>query len=136
MVLWHCNYLRSHYRRFDCSIHGGDVSVHRFTQNNNNVRLCECRLYDRHLKTQPPRQSSGVRYRLETLVGITGVRLAKYRQSWNEIVFAPIRIIWRPHLFLILLFEAMVFGFSIGINVIFFFRDLPMTSPVLTPTSR
>ena len=74
------------------------------------------RLYDRHLKEQPPR-TSGLRYRLETLVGITGARMAKYRQTWTSSIAGPFEIIWRPHLFLILLFEAMVFGFSIGINV-------------------
>ena len=73
-------------------------------------------MYDRHLKEQPARTSTGLRYRLETLIGITGFRLAKYRQDWPSIIFAPISIIWRPHLISILLFEAMVFGFSIGIN--------------------
>ncbi|THH09577.1 hypothetical protein EW145_g1920 [Phellinidium pouzarii] len=73
-------------------------------------------LYDRNLKDLPPRQTSGLRYRVETLVGITGVRMSKYRDSWKNAVFAPFKIIWRPHLLSILLFEAMVFGFSIGIN--------------------
>ncbi|KAL5513332.1 hypothetical protein ACEPAH_3731 [Sanghuangporus vaninii] len=73
-------------------------------------------LYDRHLKTQPPRPSR-LRYRIRTLIGITGARMAKYRQSWSSSILAPLQIIWHPHLFLILLFEAMVFGFSIGINV-------------------
>ena len=73
-------------------------------------------LYDRHLKSQPPR-SSYFRYRLETLVGITGAQMSKYRQTWTSSIVAPLQIVWRPHLLLILLFEAMVFGFSIGINV-------------------
>ncbi|KAL5492566.1 hypothetical protein ACEPAI_4013 [Sanghuangporus weigelae] len=73
-------------------------------------------LYDRHLKSQPPR-SSGLRYRVETLIGITGARMAKYRQSWSSSILAPLQIIWHPHLFLILLFEAIIFGFGIGINV-------------------
>ncbi|TDL19637.1 MFS general substrate transporter [Rickenella mellea] len=73
--------------------------------------------YDRHLKPQPPRQSSGVRYRIETLVGITGARMAKYRMSWTKSFLSPFTVVWRPHLLAILVFEAMVFGFAIGINV-------------------
>ncbi|EJD08564.1 MFS general substrate transporter [Fomitiporia mediterranea MF3/22] len=74
-------------------------------------------LYDRHIKGLPPRRSKGLRYRVETLIGITGARLIKFRQSWTSSILAPLTIVWRPHLLLILLFEAMVFGFSIGINV-------------------
>ncbi|PAV19715.1 MFS general substrate transporter [Pyrrhoderma noxium] len=73
-------------------------------------------LYDRHLKSQPPR-SKGLRYRIETLIGITGLNLASIREPWKTSIFAPLNIVWRPHLLAILLFEAMVFGFSIGINV-------------------
>ncbi|KAI5118899.1 hypothetical protein M0805_002815 [Coniferiporia weirii] len=73
-------------------------------------------LYDRKIKDLPPRTSSGLRYRAETLFGLTGVRLTKYREPWSDAVLAPFRIVWRPHLLSILIFEAMVFGFSIGIN--------------------
>jgi len=73
--------------------------------------------YDRRLNNASLRQSTGFRYRLETLVGITGLRMAKYRTSWSDSIFSPLRIVWRPHLLAVLLFEAMVFGFSIGINV-------------------
>ncbi|EJD08563.1 MFS general substrate transporter [Fomitiporia mediterranea MF3/22] len=79
--------------------------------------LMEETLYDRQLKSPPPRRSTGLRYRVETLIGITGARMAKYRQTWSSAIIAPASIAWRPHLFLILLFEAMVFGFGIGINV-------------------
>ncbi|KAH8110296.1 MFS general substrate transporter [Phellopilus nigrolimitatus] len=73
-------------------------------------------LYDRHLKTIPPRQSSGLRYRIETLLGLTGWRLSKFREPWKDSILAPFKIIWRPHLLAILFFEALLFGFSIGIN--------------------
>ncbi|KLO09107.1 MFS general substrate transporter [Schizopora paradoxa] len=73
-------------------------------------------LYDRHLKEQPPR-SLGFRYRLETLLGKTGLAMAKFRESWFTAISAPVWIVWRPHLLAVLVFEAMVFGFSIGINV-------------------
>ncbi|TDL19636.1 MFS general substrate transporter [Rickenella mellea] len=81
------------------------------------VFFMEETLYDRHIKPQPPRQSTGLKYRMETLVGITGARMAKYRISWWDSFASPFRVVWRPHLFAILVFEAMVFGFGIGINV-------------------
>ncbi|KAK7451020.1 hypothetical protein VKT23_012696 [Stygiomarasmius scandens] len=74
-------------------------------------------MYDRHIKPVPEPQGKGLRYRIETLTGITGIKMAKYRTSWYEAIISPLRVVWRPHLFGILVFEAMVFGFSIGINV-------------------
>ncbi|KAF9563346.1 MFS general substrate transporter [Agrocybe pediades] len=55
--------------------------------------------------------------RLKDIIGITGVRAAKADPSWREVLLAPLRIVWRPHLFLMLVFQAVAFGFSIGINV-------------------
>ncbi|KAG6906435.1 hypothetical protein DXG01_013940 [Tephrocybe rancida] len=74
-------------------------------------------IYDRTVKPIPERPSTGLRYRVETLIGITGVKMAKYRASWTESIITPFNVVWRPHLMMILWFEAMVFGFSIGINV-------------------
>ncbi|KAI0826479.1 MFS general substrate transporter [Irpex lacteus] len=76
-------------------------------------------LYDRKLANPKPiaRPASSLRYRIETLIGITGIRMSKYRSSWTDVVLVWFRLVWRPHLLGVLLFEAMVFGFSIGINV-------------------
>uniref|UniRef100_A0A8H7XQ35 MFS general substrate transporter n=1 Tax=Psilocybe cubensis TaxID=181762 RepID=A0A8H7XQ35_PSICU len=74
-------------------------------------------MYDRTLKPIPLPTSTGLRLRIENLVGITGMRMQKYRISWFESVVSPLRLVWRPHLLMVLIFEAMVFGFSIGINV-------------------
>ena len=76
-------------------------------------------MYDRKLADPKPipRPKSALRYRFETLIGITGARMAKYRDTWREAVFSILDVAWRPHLLMILLFEALVFGFSIGINV-------------------
>ncbi|KAK0495912.1 MFS general substrate transporter [Armillaria luteobubalina] len=73
-------------------------------------------MYDRNVKPipEPP---TGLRYRIETLVGITGVKMAKYRVSWTESILSPINVVWRPHLLGALLFEGVLFGFSIGLNV-------------------
>ncbi|RDX40795.1 MFS general substrate transporter [Lentinus brumalis] len=77
-------------------------------------------MYDRHLtnsaERQGPKQRT-LRYRLETLIGITGVRMARYRSSWAQISLAFLRVCWRPHLVAALLFEAMLFGFGIGFHV-------------------
>ncbi|KAF8198617.1 MFS general substrate transporter [Pholiota molesta] len=74
-------------------------------------------MYDRTVKPIPEPTTTGLRYRIETLIGITGVKMQKYRMSWTQAILAPLNLVWRPHLILILVFEAMVFGFSIGINV-------------------
>ena len=58
-----------------------------------------------------------MRYRIETLVGITGSRMMKYRNTWADAVFPIFNVVWRPHLLSILVFEGVLFGFSIGINV-------------------
>ncbi|KAH0581678.1 hypothetical protein H2248_011371 [Termitomyces sp. 'cryptogamus'] len=73
-------------------------------------------MYDRTVKPIPEPPTRGLRYRIETLIGITGVKMAKYRTSWKKSILSPFDVVWRPHLMMILWFEAMVFGFSIGIN--------------------
>lgn len=74
-------------------------------------------IYDRTVVPIPSRPTTGRRYRIETLVGITGVKMSKYRASWSQTILSPFNVLWRPHLISILIFEAMVFGFGIGINV-------------------
>ncbi|KAI9458929.1 major facilitator superfamily domain-containing protein [Lactarius psammicola] len=74
-------------------------------------------MYDRGVRGLPPPPSGGLRYRIETLVGITGMKMAKYRATWQEAISAPFKLVWRPHLLGIVVFEALLFGFGIGINV-------------------
>ncbi|KAJ3571273.1 hypothetical protein NP233_g3860 [Leucocoprinus birnbaumii] len=79
---------------------------------------CILRIYDRTVRpTIPEPETTGLRYRIETLIGITGWKMAKYRVSWTESTMAILHVVWRPHLFFVLVFEAMLFGFGIGINV-------------------
>ncbi|KAG6828221.1 hypothetical protein H0H92_008754 [Tricholoma furcatifolium] len=80
------------------------------------VFFAEETMYDRTLKPIPQRPTTGLRYRIETLIGITGLKMAKYRSTWKQSILSPFNVVWRPHLLMILWFEAMVFGFSIGIN--------------------
>ncbi|KIM88318.1 hypothetical protein PILCRDRAFT_3335 [Piloderma croceum F 1598] len=74
-------------------------------------------MYDRTVKPIPQRPSTGIRYRVESLIGITGAEMAKYRSSWHEIILSPFNIVWRPHLLGAVIFEGMLFGFGIGVNV-------------------
>ncbi|EPT04671.1 hypothetical protein FOMPIDRAFT_110013 [Fomitopsis schrenkii] len=54
---------------------------------------------------------------IETVIGISGAKMAQYRASWQESVLACADLIWRPHLLGILLLEGLVFGFaSVGLN--------------------
>ncbi|KAI0725731.1 MFS general substrate transporter [Fomitopsis betulina] len=82
------------------------------------VFFAEETVYDRGLPNPHPipRPKSRAIYRIQTLVGITGARMARYRTGWRDAILACPAIIWRPQILGILLFEAMLFGFSIGIN--------------------
>ncbi|KAL8283756.1 hypothetical protein RQP46_005551 [Phenoliferia psychrophenolica] len=74
-------------------------------------------MYDRDVTPFPPRPTIGLRYRFETLVGITGMKMQKYRCSWWESVTSIFDLVWRPHLLLMLIYVGVTFGFGIGINV-------------------
>ena len=69
------------------------------------------RMYDRGVKHLPPQRAGGLRYRIETLVGITGAKMAKYRLTWYEAISAPFKLVWRPHLLSILVFEVIILRF-------------------------
>ncbi|KAJ7362552.1 MFS general substrate transporter [Mycena albidolilacea] len=81
------------------------------------IFFAEETMYDRGVKPIPEPPTTGLRYRVETLLGITGIKMAKYRNSWPEAIMSPIRVVWRPHMMGILLFEGAMFGFGIGIEV-------------------
>jgi len=74
-------------------------------------------IYDRTVRPIPEPATTGLRYRIETLLGITGWKMSKYRISWTKSILSPFNVVWRPHLLMILIFEGMLFGFGIGINV-------------------
>ncbi|CAK5272184.1 unnamed protein product [Mycena citricolor] len=80
------------------------------------VFLMEETIYDRTVKPIPERPTSGSRYHVETLLGITGLKMQKHRVSWKETILSPFAVVWRPHILGLLVFEALLFGFGIGIN--------------------
>ncbi|KAJ7895277.1 MFS general substrate transporter [Mycena olivaceomarginata] len=81
------------------------------------VFFAEETMYDRGVKPIPEPPTTGLRYRAETLLGFTELKMTKYRDTWYQAISSPIRIVWRPQLLGILVFEGKMFGFGIGINV-------------------
>jgi MFS family permease len=81
------------------------------------VFFMEETIYDRTVKPIPVPPTTGLRYRIETLIGITGLKMQKYRVSWSESIMTPLNLIWRPQLWTIMLFEGALFGFQIGTGV-------------------
>lgn len=82
------------------------------------LTMFDYRMYDRKLQNpRPYGKNPGFAYRIKTLLGVTGARMAKFRSSWRDVILGCLNIVWRPHLMMILWFEALLFGFSIGINV-------------------
>ncbi|TFK39737.1 MFS general substrate transporter [Crucibulum laeve] len=92
-------------------------------------------MYNRYEQPVPPIQRTFTT-RLMILLGITGIRNVKPNPTWSEVVISPLKVLWRPHMLSILLFEAMVFGFGIGINVTntIFLQSPPPVGFGLDPT--
>jgi MFS family permease len=67
------------------------------------VLFAEETMYDRHLKSVPPRPTQGLRYRVETLLGITGAKMAKYRPTWTRCVMDLFEVVYKPVVLLSLL---------------------------------
>lgn len=63
-------------------------------------------MYDRGVKPAPGRPYSGFTYRVHTLLGTTGLKMAKYRTPIWDAISSPFRVVWRPHLLLVLIYEA------------------------------
>ncbi|BGP22109.1 mfs transporter [Rhodotorula toruloides] len=74
-------------------------------------------MYDRDVVPFPERHATGLKYRIDTLIGITGWKMRKYRCTWWQSISSVFDIVWRPHVFLMLVFVGFLFGCGIGINV-------------------
>jgi hypothetical protein len=98
--LWPCG--RCAYRL----IYGRDVGNHTFCFPLF-LKIQSIRMYDRALKPVPPRPSTGIRYRIESLIGITGAKMANHRSSWYQIILSPLNLIWRPHLLAAVVFQVL-----------------------------
>lgn len=80
------------------------------------ILFMEETMYDRRVKPIPEAPKGGLKNRFNDLVGITGMRMSKYRPPWRDCIWSPLNVVWRPHLLGILIFEAAFFGLGIGIN--------------------
>ena len=72
--------------------------------------MTSTRMYDRGVKNHTSQPAGSLRYRIETLVGITGVKMTMYSATWYEAVSAPFKLVWRPHLLSIVVFEVPTFS--------------------------
>lgn len=84
--------------------------------------LLPYRMYDRTLPNPRPiaRPPSRLRYRIESLIGVTGWRMARFRPPWRAVVLACASLAWRPHILSILIFEARTAAFLDGTMVLHF----------------
>ncbi|CEH12912.1 Synaptic vesicle transporter SVOP and related transporters (major facilitator superfamily) [Ceraceosorus bombacis] len=74
-------------------------------------------LYDRHLDPVPARPTHGLRYRIETLLGLTAWKLRKNRTPMWKAVKEMLEVMFHPQAILCYIFGAIFFGFTVGINV-------------------
>lgn len=63
-------------------------------------------MYDRGKNRPVLPRSSTLRYRFETLIGVTGYKLAKYRASWWEVTTACLGVVWRPQFIFVVVFTV------------------------------
>jgi hypothetical protein len=78
-------------------------------------------MYDRSIKPIPEPLATGLRYRIETLIGITGVKMAKYRTPLMRGLLSLVDVLWRPHVLGILIFEVHPLPSSVSPSLIFEF---------------
>ncbi|CAE6445754.1 unnamed protein product [Rhizoctonia solani] len=74
-------------------------------------------MYDRKYFPAPTPSTKGLRHRIETLVGITGFKMYKYRIPILTAVWRPFETLLNPRIFLACIFMGITFGWTIGINV-------------------
>jgi len=73
-------------------------------------------MYDRSIRPIPKRPTTGLRYRIESLIGITGWKMRKYRIPLFQSALRPFQVLFKPQMFLSALWMGVAFGWSIGIN--------------------
>ncbi|KAH8917804.1 MFS general substrate transporter, partial [Atractiella rhizophila] len=53
-------------------------------------------MFDRHVHPIPRPTSTGLRRRVEDLLGVTGRNMAQYRPSWKRVIYDLFNVAWRP----------------------------------------
>ena len=64
------------------------------------------RLYFRREGQVVSVKQTGLWNRIKSLIGITGFQSARKEPTWKEVCIAPLRVVWRPQLFFLLIFEV------------------------------
>ena len=64
------------------------------------------RLYFRREGQVVSDKQTGLRSRIKSLSGVTGFESARKEPTWKEVCIAPLRVVWRPQLFFLLIFEV------------------------------
>ena len=67
-------------------------------------------MFDRYLRPVPIADTFGVGGRIKTLVGITGLQMAKYRTTLGRAIFDTFDTLWRPQALLTFITIAASFG--------------------------
>jgi hypothetical protein len=67
-------------------------------------------MFDRYVSPIPKRPTTGLRYRIETLLGITGIKMARYRPTIFTAVRDMLDVFWRPQALLVCAFVGIMFG--------------------------
>ncbi|CAE6441940.1 unnamed protein product [Rhizoctonia solani] len=74
-------------------------------------------MYDRKYFPAPAPPTKGLRYRIETLIGITGFKMYKYRVPILTAIWRPFETLINIRILLSCIFMGITFGWTIGINV-------------------
>ena len=64
------------------------------------------RLYFRSEGQVASSKQTGLWDRVKLLIGITGIQSARKEPTWKEVCIAPLRVVWRPQLFFLLIFQV------------------------------
>ncbi|KAF8591000.1 MFS general substrate transporter [Ramaria rubella] len=87
------------------------------------VLFMEETMYDRGVHPTAVQPYSGITYRVHTLLGTTGMKLAKYRASIWDAISSPFRVLSRPYLVMALIYEGVMFGFCTIITIPVFLAE-------------
>ena len=69
-------------------------------------------MFDRYLRPVPIAEMRGVSNHIATLVGITGLKMAKYRTTLLRAALDTLDTLWRPQALLTFIVIAASFGFG------------------------
>lgn len=75
-------------------------------------------MYDRKYYPAPSPPTKGLRYRIETLIGITGVKMYKYRLPILKAMWRPVETLLDPRIFLASIFMGKSFTVTLDLQLL------------------